>query len=107
MAYEIRHCHYRHLDPAQHPEPAIFTVYRSGALVAVVREPADAPLIGEPVPLKNYRVDCREAPDELRATLGRYFPGRAFEYFVDPAWAWRHNGTYEEMPWRAGPSPAT
>jgi hypothetical protein len=97
--YEIRHCHYHRLDSAKVPEPALFKVYRAGAFVAVVREPFSEPLANEPVPNRNYRVDCREAPDDLRAFVADRFPGRTFAYFADPGWKWRDNGTYEEMPW--------
>ena len=100
MTYRIKHCHYRNLDPAFFPQPALFTIYGADAnLAAVAREAMDFPLIGEPVALKNYRVDCRSVPDELRHTLERYFPGGTFAYFINDQWTWRHNGTYEEMPW--------
>jgi hypothetical protein len=109
MTYEIKHCHYHRLDPATHPRPALFEVYENGALVAVVREPIQAELKAAFESLfgkayadstENYRVDCCQAGQPLRAVIAGYFPGRQFEWHEDPGWVWRDNGTYEEMPWQ-------
>jgi hypothetical protein len=99
MGFEIKHCHYTGLQPGRTDTLALFKVYSGGALVAVIREPEDFPLIHEPEPNKNYRVDCVTAGPELRAHIAHYLPGRTFAYFESPNWHWRDNGTYEEMSW--------
>jgi len=108
MTYKIKHCHYRRLDPATHPQPALFKVYENGELVAVVREPFPVELKAAMEKLfgttsadstENYRVDCRETSDALRAVVAAYFFIRPLEWHVDPGWVWHDNGTYEEMPW--------
>ena len=96
--YEIKHYHYHRLLSAKGPVHALSKVFQRDSLAAVVRPPFGEPLANEPVPLKNYRVDCREADSELRETLRSHFPDRTFAYFADPGWTWRDNGTYQEMP---------
>jgi hypothetical protein len=98
MPLTIKHYYYPRLDPSAHPEPALFKVFEGDELVAVVREPQSFPLINEPVPDKNYRVDCREVTSELRTFLAGYFLTRTFAFFDDPGWMWNDNGTYEERP---------
>ena len=60
VPFVIKHYHYHRLDPAEHPRPALYKVFEGDELVAVVREPQGFALINEPVPDKNYWVDCRE-----------------------------------------------
>jgi hypothetical protein len=93
--YRVEHQHYHRLDPSEVPELALFKVFDGETLVAVVREPSDGALIGEPEPNKNYRVDCRAAPATLRSFLKDYLPAFPCAYFEDARWAWRDNGTYE------------
>jgi hypothetical protein len=104
MAFEIKHYHYTGLPEDIVHTLALFKVFKDGALVAVIREPEDFALIGEPIPNKNYRVDCCDADDELEQFIQEYFPGKTFAYFRNGSkWHWRDNGTYEEMPWSVEP----
>ena len=95
--FEIKHYHYHRLMGPKGTVHALSKVFQRDALAAVVRPPFGEPLRNEPVPLRNYRVDCREAARELRETLRSHFPDRKFAYFEDPGWTWHDNGTYQEV----------
>jgi hypothetical protein len=78
--------------------PSFWKIYQGDDLVAVVRPPipptaralglCDLLPSGRPGGI-TYRVDCRQADDELRAAVAQLLPEQPVTYFPDSTWVWR------------------